>query len=152
MVFVMLNPSWADEVMGDPTITRCMKFARREGCTSVAAVNLAAWVGTEPRALHRAHQEGTDVVGPANDHMIRQECAGRPLETPPLVVVAWGYNVDKWPWARDRAVAVTRLLTSAGVQLHCLGVTKSGEPVHPVRLRQDAPLVQWRPVSREVRV
>ncbi len=35
-VFVMLNPSTADAFADDPTIRRCLAFARREGCGGLA--------------------------------------------------------------------------------------------------------------------
>lgn len=41
-VVIGLNPSTADESQDDPTIRRCLSFARREGCGSLVMVNRLA--------------------------------------------------------------------------------------------------------------
>ena len=43
VLFVMLNPSTADEATDDPTIRRCIGFARTWGFASRAASNLFAY-------------------------------------------------------------------------------------------------------------
>ncbi len=48
VVWVMLNPSTADHVHDDPTIRRCMGFARAWGYGGIAVVNLYAWRATDP--------------------------------------------------------------------------------------------------------
>src|SRR5881396_744410 len=81
VAFVMLNPSTADAMHDDPTIRRCIGFARNWGFGGVDVVNLFALRATDPRALRRAH----DPVGPANDRHIAS--AGSRAS---LVILAWG--------------------------------------------------------------
>lgn len=134
--FIMLNPSTADALADDPTIRRCISFAKREGCGGLQVVNLFALRATDPRQLTQCD----DPVGPDNDQFI----TGRPGDPySALVIVAWGAGGA----LLGRGDTVSCLLTAAGVKLHCLGVTAGGYPRHPLYVRADAPLIPWEPPS-----
>lgn len=141
MTFVMLNPSTADALVDDPTIRRCMNFARREGCYGIVVVNLFALRVTRPVHLFD-RTIADDPNGPRNlthcDAVLyeaRQKCWP--------TVVAWGAakgveRSDVWrtyfqewkdPWH----------------DLFCLGMNGDGSPKHPLYLRADAPLTDWSP-------
>lgn len=120
MVWIMLNPSTADALSDDPTIRRCLSFARREKCGGIVVVNLFGLRSTDPRAL----RDHADPVGPHNDVFLRHAAALGP------VVAAWGAGGAMG----DRAETVTRALTDAGVPLKALGVTSTGQPRHPLYL------------------
>lgn len=121
LVFVMLNPSRADERRDDPTIRRCVKLAAGWGYGSVVVVNLFALRACSPAAL----RESRDPVGPGNDAWIRTMSARGD------VVAAWGVHGSY----RRRARAVLDLLD--GRPVRCLGTTKHGHPRHPLYLRRD---------------
>src|SRR5438045_3510538 len=53
LCFIMLNPSTADARTDDPTIRRCMGFARSWGFSTLDVRNLFAWRATEPTELLR---------------------------------------------------------------------------------------------------
>lgn len=131
LVFCMLNPSTADANQDDPTIRRCIGFARREGCGGIAVVNLFAWRATDPDALPVVD---ADKSGPENTEHIASMSAGR------RVVVAWGAHHSAHPHIVLPFIA--RLRESAA-SVHCLGTTKSGAPRHPLYVRGDAPLVEF---------
>lgn len=80
-VFVMLNPSTADETENDPTVERCERRARAMGFGGVRVANIFALMSTDPAAL-RGHR---DPVGPDNDAAILQSVAGAGI-----VICAWG--------------------------------------------------------------
>lgn len=133
--WIMLNPSTADESKDDPTIRRCVGFARRWGYGSIVVTNLYGLRATDPREL-RAHPWP---VGPLNDSRIRCHAS-----LSDLVVVAWGNHGGK------RAAEVLALLRGLREPMHerarnplCLGVTKLGQPVHPLRQPNDAKLVPF---------
>jgi hypothetical protein len=126
-VFVMLNPSTADGRKNDATITRCTRFAQREGCGGLIAVNLFALRATRPVHL----REHPDPVGAWNDGFIREHC--RPGR---LLIAAWGVNGAYL--GRDEAVL--RILADAGVTVNCLGMTAGGAPRHPLYLPAYAPV------------
>jgi hypothetical protein len=66
VLFVMLNPSTADETTDDPTIRRCATFATGWGYGHLEVCNLFAYRAIDPRQLRRVG----DPVGPLNDSMI----------------------------------------------------------------------------------
>lgn len=124
IAFVMLNPNTADAEHDDPTIRRCVGFARRWGFGRLVVVNLFAWCCRRPRML----REAGDPVGPRNDAHLRRAAAEADR-----VVAAWGNHGR----LLDRDRAVVELL---GGPLHCLGTTKHGCPRHPLYLASDTPL------------
>lgn len=115
VVFVMLNPSTADARHDDPTIRRCIGFARRWGYGGIEVVNLFGYRATDPRALRIVR----DPVGPGNWRHIR-----RALRQAALVILAWGAHAHG-----DRLTRVARA--------QCLGLTRAGQPRHPLYLRRD---------------
>ncbi len=133
VVFCMLNPSTADAEIDDPTIRRCRGFADRWDCAGLVVVNLYAMRATDPRELRRVGY--ADAVGPDNDEWLR-DAAHRGIH----VVCAWGANADPY-----RVRQVVGLFRSEGAQLWCLGTTKDGHPRHPLYVRGDAPLIEWKP-------
>lgn len=140
MTFVMLNPSTADHNLDDPTIRRCIGFAKREGCTGITVVNLYALRATNPDELTMA----TDPVGPENQGTLIEVLESSAALGWP-VVAAWG----AWWTTQSKTrrgiprLTVESIAKRAGLQLSCLGTTKGGDPRHPLYVRGDAPLVPW---------
>jgi hypothetical protein len=130
MLFVMLNPSTADAVEDDPTIRRCMGFARRENCGMIEVVNLFAYRATDPKELKKTD---TPLVGADNDEIIQLAA-----EESDIIVCAWGTNGT----LNGRNKEVISLLQSVGKPIMCLGKTKDGHPKHPLYLPADAELIE----------
>ena len=118
VVFVMLNPSTADASINDPTIRRCINFARSWGFGGLKVVNLFAWRATKPAELKMV----ADPVGPDNDYYLLKAFAQAPA-----TVVAWGTNAPV-----TRVQEVGRLLQAATIGPQCLGATQMGHPRHPL--------------------
>lgn len=133
IAWVMLNPSTADATQDDPTIRRCVAFARAWGFGDLVVVNLFALRATDPRELRNALTAGRDPVGPDNDLRI-MDVAG----SASAVVAAWG--VHGALAGRDREVQ--RLLH--GVDVQCLGTTRDGHPRHPLYLATNTPRMPYR--------
>lgn len=121
--FVMLNPNQADAVSDDPTIRRCIGFAKAWEFGGIEVVNLFAYRAKTPQLLKQAVKP----IGEENDHYLSTL-----PERVDLIVLAWG-NWGKL-WNRDRTVLA--LLRSQPV--YSLGITKLGQPRHPLYLRQDS--------------
>jgi hypothetical protein len=128
---IMLNPSTADAELDDPTIRRCMAFARREGFGGIRVMNLFAFRATSPDDMKAA----ADPIGPANDfHLARLlNSAGAPA------LAAWGAHGDHL----DRARQVRAMAAERNARLVCLGKTAGGHPRHPLYIRGDQPLEEF---------
>lgn len=131
--FVMLNPSIADANIDDPTIRRCVGFARTLGFGGLIVTNLFAYRATDPADLPADFYEA---VGPNNEAYLRASIARASG-----VIVAWGAH----PRARERSGAVRYHAVTNGRELFCLGTTKTGAPRHPLYVRADQPLEPWSP-------
>lgn len=125
-MFIGLNPSTADETQDDPTIRRCIGFARAWGYSGLCMANLFAYRATEPADMKKA----ADPIGWENDSTLSAWAhdAG-------VVVAAWGaHGTYK---RRDQSV---RLLVPG---LHYLRLTKDGHPGHPLYLPGSLQPVAW---------
>lgn len=136
-LFVMLNPSTADENHDDPTIRRCVGFARREAWAWMRVVNLFAARATDPRELLEIPR--AEMIGPGNDDVICGQ-----IKAASIVVAAWGATQDLEFAASLRVRQILDALGGHAVEWFCLGVAKYGAPRHPLYVRKDAPLRPWR--------
>lgn len=125
IVWVGLNPSTADAEIDDPTIRRCMGFARRDGAGGIVMLNRFALRSTDPRNLNDTYNN-PDPCGPDNSAVFEK------WYTNPFVgriVVAYGafrviragINPYHPRWVKGRPI-------------WCLGTTKHGYPRHPLRV------------------
>jgi hypothetical protein len=130
VAFVMLNPSTADAEVLDPTVRRCVGFARAWGFGGVQVVNLFAFRATDPRDLLRAAAP----EGPGNDRAILDATSRADR-----VVVAWGTRGTH----RGRASAVAGLLEAGAIRPVTLGTTRDGHPRHPLYVRGDTRPIGW---------
>jgi hypothetical protein len=127
VTFVMLNPSTADADHDDPTIRRCIRFARDWHYSGLYVVNLYAYRATSPRDLWLAD----DPVGPENDRILTEF-----VMRSELVVAAWGAHAPA-----DRVAELADLFRRRPI--HALGLTKSGAPRHPLYLPASARPIRW---------
>lgn len=133
MCFVMQNPSTADATANDPTITRCIGFAKREGCGGISVRNVFALRATDERELLKH----PDPRGPENErHLL--DARGVSLMT--RLVLAWGTRFGGKRLNHHYEHAIVCLAMQSP---YCLGTTAGGEPRHPLMLRSDTPLVEW---------
>jgi hypothetical protein len=131
--FVMLNPSTADAEIDDPTIRRCIGFARRWGYGRLAVANLFPLRAANPKALAT---EAIDADADAQNVFYLGTLAHQANR----LVVAWGAN--------RLAAAEIKTLFRLGVltdrSLYCLGTTASGAPRHPLYVRGSTTPILWR--------
>lgn len=127
VLFILLNPSTADAARDDPTIRRCIGFARAHGFGSLEVVNLFALRTPSPRVLLKSQAP----VGPRNNLYIREAAARAST-----IITGWGNHGAH----RGRSRAVRAILARFPVVV-CLGLTKMGEPRHPLYVARDHPLI-----------
>lgn len=130
--FLMLNPSTADADIDDPTIRRCMGFARTLGYGGIMVTNLFALRTPSPKVLKAF--EGDRVGHPVNRDFVRTE-AEACLKT----IAAWGNHGT----LDSHGALVRNMLRVVGIELWHLGLTRKGQPRHPLYLRSDTEPELW---------
>lgn len=138
--YVGLNPSTADALQDDPTIRRCIGFARRWGFDAVSVVNLFALRTPYPAVLWESSRDGLDIVG--------RECnaeISRAVEGSDRVVACWGSRKNRIHAAR--AQNVEAILQRSDFKLYCIRMNLDGYPSHPLYLPYGADLTPFRSSS-----
>jgi len=141
--FVMLNPSTADHDVDDPTIRRCVGFAKREGAGGIVVCNVSPMRATDPAELYREAEANADIgIITGYYSIVADEL--RPCSR---VVLGWGAMAGASTLARQMlqmfAGALCLRLRDEVDQLWCLGTSADGSPRHPLYLSAAAPLVEW---------
>ena len=129
-VFLMLNPSTATAEVLDPTVTRCVGFAKAWGFGALEVVNVFALRSTDPKRLY----DHDDPVGPGNDDALVAAA-----QAAALTVAAWGVHAA----LHGREAQVRALFSDVDVPLKCLRTTKDGHPGHPLYVPANTRLLDW---------
>ena len=119
-MIIGLNPSTADETENDPTITRCINFAKSWGYGGVCVANLFAYRATAPSDMKASN----DPIGIENDSWLYKLA-----KEATIIVAAWGNDGSYL----NRSGAILDVL----LNLHYIKMNKSGEPAHPLYLKVD---------------
>lgn len=137
--FCLLNPSvggggqTSDNL--DPTLRRCMGFARAGGAGAMAIVNLSPFVGTDPADLWAALDRGEDVWQKALNRRAIVDSAVEAHDSGGKLVCGWGgfskANGAQWRAAAFRADKLLDSVRMRGVSPQALALTKSGSPRQP---------------------
>lgn len=133
VVFIMLNPSTADDEKEDQTTKVCIEFAKRWGFGSMQIVNLFAYRATEPNILKELNNYNK-MVGERNNEFIQSA-----LEEADKIVVAWGeHGIIK---NRYRDTELKDIL--AKYPLYCFRVIANNQPKHPLGVSYDTQLIEY---------
>ncbi|GMU47054.1 MAG: hypothetical protein AMXMBFR26_18360 [Porticoccaceae bacterium] len=120
VLFILLNPAAADEQRNDPTIRRCLGFARAWGYGALAVANLFAHRAASAAELARlAATAPVHLVGADNDAWLL-----RLYRESDLAIAGWGNQ--------GRLLGRSRAVRTLTPDLYCLGCTRLGEPRHPL--------------------
>jgi hypothetical protein len=136
IAMIMVNPARADHERNDPTIRSCIRLAGAWDCRRLVVGNLFAFCASDIRALRSA----ADPVGPGNEGHLDVI-----LREADLLVVAWGHLGKLPPPLRQRWRDLVEMARGLGRPLHCLGLTKDGQPRHPLFMPGATPLTLWQP-------
>jgi hypothetical protein len=129
LLWVMLNPSTADESQNDRTLARCIGFSKREQYGGLEVVNLFAYRTPCPGELRGIRNP----VGGENSRYL-MEAAQRAAMHKARVVVAWGARAHEGIYKQQADIVIALLKTFADFQMYCLGTTQTGCPCHPCRV------------------
>ncbi len=117
VLFIGLNPSTADEINNDPTIRRCIGYAKDWGYGGYIMGNIFSFRSTNPHVMKKAKNP----VGPNNNMWLLKL-----HNEADLTIAAWG-NHGKF---LNRGKEVFKLIP----KIQCLRITKEGFPSHPLYL------------------
>ena len=120
VVFIGLNPSTADELNDDSTISKCINYAKSWGYGGFYMLNLFAYRAKNPSDMFNAKEP----IGSENDNFIKEY-----IKKSDKVVCVWGNNGD----FKQRGESVLELVPNA----YYLKLNKSGQPAHPLYLKSD---------------
>ena len=134
ILFSGVNGSTAGADGEDQTSRKWIGFAKLNGARGYIAVNPFGHVARDVRELARQ----ADPVGPDNDMYIR-----RAIERADLLVPCWGSRSKVPHRLRYRFDQMEQLFRDSGKPIKVFGLTKSGDPLHPLFLPYSTQLVDW---------
>lgn len=132
ILWIMLNPSKADQYKLDPTLTRCLRFSQKFGYNKMIVCNLFALRSTNPKALY-THEEP---IGSENLNYILHEA-----QEASKIVLGWGNHSGR---DEDWKNMLLQGIKGIGKEIYCLGINKNSKaPRHPLYMRSDSKLQQF---------
>jgi hypothetical protein len=126
LLLIGLNPSKAGELNDDPTITRGIVRADRNGFGGLLMANLYAYVSTDPEVLLGKG----NVIGELTDYYLKQMITMSERQ-----LCGWG---SFKPVSR-RAPIVLAMIKEP----YCLGVNFDGQPKHPLYVSYTVPMKKY---------
>lgn len=124
VLFIMLNPSLADNYQDDPTIRRLIKFAKLYGYGGFYVGNLFSYITPYPSEL----LDKDLMFSKKNIHEIKK-MTGLTKD----VVYGWGNSFEEPEWLKQ-------IISNP----KCFGKNKNKTPKHPLYLSYNHKLVNYR--------
>jgi len=131
LILIMLNPSEADQISNDQTITVVLSRAKEEGFGAIAVINLFAWRSKSPANMKKAESP----VGPLNDQITSMLLSDKNQ----AILCAWGPHGTH----RNRNEEVKCQIQRAGIVPLVINLSKNGEPGHPLYKQYAEKLRPW---------
>jgi len=122
-LYIMLNPSYADDESDDPTIRRLIFFSKKFKLGGFYVTNLFTQITPYPKELNMDN----------NSKKKNLKIISELIKKSDLIVYAWGNLVSE-------PIELRKLIESP----LCFGINKNGTPKHPLYLRSDTKLQDFR--------
>jgi|TARA_B100001939_G_scaffold345577_1_gene362463 hypothetical protein len=122
-LYIMLNPSYADDESDDPTIRRLIFFSKKFKFGGFYVTNLFTQITPYPKELNLDN----------NSKKKNLKIISELIKKSDLIVYAWGNLVSE-------PMQLRKLIESP----LCFGINKNGTPKHPLYLRSDTKLQDFR--------
>lgn len=134
--FCGVNPSIADALIPDHTVTKLIEFTKRHGGTGLIVFNVFSLISTDVFGLSGDFAPND----PHSNYWIE-----RSTRESDILVPMWG-NRDKVPkQLRPRFDNVLTTICTSGKPVCVFGWTKSRDPMHPLMLGYARKLIQVLP-------
>ncbi len=128
LMIISLNPSTADEKINDPTIQRCIGFAKKWGFGRLFVTNLFSFRATSPKDLFNFKNP----IGDKNDYWIRKL-----LKKVNKIVLAYGNHGG----FKNRHQKILKIIKNP----YCIKKSKTGMPMHPLYLKYTKKPIKYYP-------
>jgi len=140
LLVIMVNPSKATVRNGmiypDPTVRKCIGFARLHKFDKLMVGNVIPFISTDIKGL-RSYDNPLATQWANTDHLFYM------MQQADQILVAWG-RLSKLPAPlRKNWRAVPRLARKLNKQLYCLGTCDDGHPRHPLMIGYKTQMVRW---------
>lgn len=122
IMFIGLNPSRANATFNDPTITRCINFAKAWGYGGLFFGNLFALRSPDPKIVKNNLE---NAIGEENCHWLH--CMARESK---VIVLCWG----SWPFIERAKSDIQWIIDENYEKIRAFGLNKDGNPKHPLYL------------------
>ena len=120
LMFIGLNPSTADETKDDPTIIRCINFAKSWNYGGIYVTNLFAYRSSSTKKMMIFRNP----IGVENDKWIKNLS-----QKSNIIIAAWGNDGIHL----NRSKTIENKIPN----LKCIKKNKSGQPAHPLYLKSN---------------
>lgn len=136
--FFGINPSTADATEDDATVRKWIGFTKKWGGSRFIVGNVFAYRATKVATLATVDRPaGQENVG----HLFEI------MRDADVLVPCWGDSAKVPKHLRGEFAAMLLRLIESGKPVMHLGLTKGGDPKHPLMLGYDTALVPMSPVS-----
>lgn len=129
-----VNPSTANATVNDHTIVKDIGFGLRKGWRKIIKGNVFPFRATDVRALRAV----TDHRLSENAEHLWQIAADSDI-----IIPCWGDRSKLPKELRPQLDVTLEFLRGTGKPLMTFGMTRGGDPKHPLMLGYDTPLVEW---------
>lgn len=139
IAWIGVNPSDAGEEVNDQSVRKMMGFSERAWAHGMMVGNLHARVSKDVKRLASFDDTGS-CEGALNGLHVASI-----IDLCDLIIPCWGSRAKLPPRLRGAIDHMRATLAASGKPIRVLGLTKSGDPNHPLMLAYDTPLKGWSP-------
>jgi hypothetical protein len=134
--FFGINPSTADASVDDATVRKWIGFTKRWGGSRFIVGNVSAYRAADVKKLATI-PKWQHVDRENTEHIVQMACEAD------ILVPCWGDRAKVPRSMHDSIDELLRLLRNVGRPVMHFGLTKGGDPKHPLMLGYDTPLVPF---------
>lgn len=133
--FFGVNPSTADAEIDDATVRKWIGFSSRNKIGAFFVGNVFDYRATNVNELARCSAP----VSPDCDRYLLEI-----IDKADVLIPCWGNRSKVPPKLWWRFGVVKTMLRDSGKPVKIFGRSKSGDPLHPLMLSYDTPLIEWK--------
>lgn len=129
-----VNPSKADSKRDDATVKKWIGFTDRNGGRGFVVGNVFSFRSTDVKELSVTNEP----IGPENSKYVQNI-----INDADVLVPCWGNTSKVNKELRHHFEALKLTLFMSGKPIFIFGLTKSGDPIHPLMIGYSTPMTPW---------